>query len=142
MLTESFVTDTPYLQGQARVREGLLHIQVPGQEGNREYGYAFSTENPLPKQIAEYLNSLTAENLSLAGTGAFYFPIQLKGNDESVHVQIAGPELNRSYGAAFDIGCDGFGIWVQDQITREQEETKEVEEDEETFELGDDIFLS
>ncbi len=140
MLTKSFVTDTPYLQAQARVRDGFLHIQALGAEGNRPYGYSFTTQQELPKAVAEFLDNLDDALVSMAGTGAMYFPVQLKAEDGQVHVQVDGngETLNREYGAAFDLAnCNGFSEWVAEQVASEIEKEAGPQ-----YELGDDILLS
>lgn len=79
-----------------------LHIQGAGPSINRNYGVSATVT--APSELVSWFEGHTgAKQKSLAGTGQGYTPAQATIRDESVHFQVGGSYLNRSYGAAFDI---------------------------------------
>jgi hypothetical protein len=109
-------TGKTYVSAQLAVRDGRLNIQVPGPSGNRSYGYAARvTAEP---QLIEYVSGLGGTLRSLAGSDkSDYSPCQLrvKGGN-TIHLQVAGPQLNRPYGAAADFEHSGLAEWLKTAI--------------------------
>jgi len=100
-----------YVKGQARIRDGHLHLQVSGPEYNREYGA--SVDFLVDSEVAEWLSeNVPHEFYSLAGTGAKYFGIQFRpfevgdeyGNRLYIfHFQVPAPVAgNRKWGLSFN----------------------------------------
>jgi hypothetical protein len=90
-------TDKVYVEVQGRVRNGLLHIQGRGPEGNRLYGVA--VDLPIDGDFATWLDGQTHSLQSLADTGHLYLPMQVRVAD-TIRLQVPGTEFNRPYGAA------------------------------------------
>lgn len=109
-IEKSAYTMTPSLAGRAyvamqgAVRYGRFHVQGKGPEANRSYG--ISADLPVDYTLLSWLQDLNAALPSLAGSERKYFPIQGVVNGDTIHIQIAGPELNRDYGAVIDISKD------------------------------------
>ena len=107
-------TDKLYVSGQARWREGYLHMQFVGMKGNRGYGYAADVAKPMASVPPATVSSLSSQAVS----GRRYFSIQARPvrNDGEVNVQIQDGTGNRSYGSAFRIKNEGLQIWLEGQI--------------------------
>jgi len=102
-------TGKDYIAAQARVVQSnpaVLNVQVPGiAGGNRAYGAAFRVK--VSAACAEFV-SHECERPSLAWTGRFYAPVQLRSRGEGrLNLQIAGtgPGGNRDYGFAEEVSC-------------------------------------
>ena len=103
-----------YVSGQARWREGCLHMQFVGMKGNRSYGYAADVAKPAASVPPATVSSLSSQ----AGTGRSYFPIQARPVRSSgeVNVQIKDGTGNRGYGSAFRITDAVLQTWLEGQI--------------------------
>ena len=112
-------TGRAYVLGQMRVRDNSLHIQVPGPEGNREYGQVADLPlGEVDEAVLAWIAGHPASKPSLAGTEAKYVVVQMRARDgRVVHFQFdcGMTKANRSYGAAFD-WCPAPGdlhAWVE-----------------------------
>lgn len=111
----------PYVVLQARVKNGMLHVQGRGTAINREYGIA----DDLSVNVNNF-GGIASGLKSLADTGERYFAVLGKlWDDGTLHFQIPGPERNRDYGMAFDMSPKGHKALV-DFIKAELAVTKQV----------------
>ena len=96
-----------YVKLQGAIRDdGKLHIQGEGENVNRNYGVA--TDKDI--DINECLGCEAVEWLKALGTGKKsvvsdrkYFPLLGRNRQGCFHIQISGTQLNRPYGAAFNL---------------------------------------
>lgn len=121
MKTSAFVsasragTGKTYVMGQVAIYDNnVLHFQVNAPDFNRPYGMAFNTTAPEIALIAirtiledGSTKDAGARALSLFGSDRQYAVVQLKAVPDLgiLHVQIPmrRGNVNRSYGAAFDV---------------------------------------
>ena len=92
-----------YVALQARVKDGLLHVQGKGQEVNRNYGVA--VDIALPVDLKEWMNTIYRGYKSLYPDSIeHYFSLQAVVNNDYIHFQVSsGSPFNRDYGATFDV---------------------------------------
>lgn len=107
-------TGRTYRQAQARKwDDGRFHLQVEGDEVNRNYGLSLTL--PMPVEGFDALGEGTVGRKSLTGSGKDYREVQFVVNpDNTLHIQIEDGEGNRNYGFALDIPVDQA---VADQLT-------------------------
>lgn len=106
-------TGAEYIPLQVRVKNGRMHIQIQGPEGNRGYGFATDVAVPEPP-FQTWLNGQPAPKKSLAHTGAKYVQAQARNYDNgAVHIQISGASLNRPYGATLNARSAALRDYIQ-----------------------------
>ncbi len=105
-------TGRTYRQAQARLwNDGRFHLQVAGNEVNRDYGLSLGL--PMPSEGNDALSGGAVTRDSLAGSGKEYREVQFVMNGSTLHIQIEDGSGNRPYGFALDVAV---GPDVQGQL--------------------------
>ncbi len=105
-------TGRTYRQAQARLwSNGKFHLQVAGNEINRNYG--LSLDFPMPTQGNNALSGGAVVRNSLTGSGREYREVQFVLNGSTLHIQVEDGNGNRPYGFALNIDVDNI---VQGQL--------------------------
>lgn len=99
-------TGKRYLLAQVRERDGKMHVQLlaPGMAGcNRLYGMSFDVG--LSATAEQAIAGSLVKAKSQAGTSPIYALAQVNVRPTDIlHFQVLGSEVNREYGASFNVG--------------------------------------
>ena len=110
-------TGKRYIDLQARMKNGRLHIQGLDGGHNRDYGVAVDID--VPEAFAKWSAGQPHTLKSAAGTGATYLPIRARiYPGDVVHVQVAGSKLNRNYGSVLNVTCEPLRKFVADELAK------------------------
>ena len=94
-------TGRTYRQAQARLwGDGRFHLQVAGNNVNRNYGLSLGF--PMPEEGDEALSGGAVSRTSLTGSGKQYREVQFVMNGGTLHIQVEDGSGNRPYGFALD----------------------------------------
>ena len=98
-------TGRTYRQAQARLwGDSGFHLQIAGNEVNRNYG--LSLDFPMPLEGNDALSGGAVTRDSLTGSGREYREVQFVMNGSTLHIQIEDGSGNRPYGFALDIAVN------------------------------------
>ena len=101
-----------YMEGLGRLTEKGLRIQLKGPKGNRSWGYSLQFDRPQELQNHSIENGVH----SYGDGNNKFFNLQVRSyGDNNLHVQIPWAEINRDYGAAFNVTVtDEVETWLEE----------------------------